>query len=140
MMGNGTAPSRAEWAIYLSLTLFGVHQQGHDPKQQPMHQKDQSFGSSVAHLVTSEDDKDRMVRRFNIAATATDIKELSHHLRGIIQLLRAEGIALDYAQLSNDLYLFQDIHHRSNVCLRWGQDFYRVLNHITEQEEEHTDE
>lgn len=74
-----------------------------------------------------------MLRRFNALATAEEITEISHHLRGMIQLLSAAkdgGIPLDYPQLAADLYELQYTDPRyaqtpANVRLRWGQDLYR---------------
>ena len=35
--GRNGEPSRAEWAIYIALTMFALHQQGHDIKTECMH-------------------------------------------------------------------------------------------------------
>ena len=46
------------------------------------------------------------LRRFNALATAEEITEISHHLRGMIQLLSAAkdgGIPLDYPQLAAEV-------------------------------------
>ena len=51
-----------------------------------------------------------MLRRFNALATAEEITEISHHLRGMIQLLSAAKrwrIPLDYPRLAADLYELQ---------------------------------
>lgn len=74
-----------------------------------------------------------VLRRFNALVTAEEITEISHHLRGMIQLLSAAkdgGIPLDYPQLAADLYELQCTDPRyaqtpANVRLRWGQDLYR---------------
>ena len=74
-----------------------------------------------------------VLRRFNALATAEEITEISHHLRGMIQLLSAAkdgGIPLDYPQLAAELYELQCTDPRyaqtpANVRLRWGQDLYR---------------
>ena len=89
-----SAPSAAEWAVYLALTLYAVHQQGND---QPMN------------------------RPGNTLATAEEITEISHHLRGMIQLLSAAkdgGIPLDYPQLAADLYAEQ---FRALLCQGMGR-------------------
>ncbi len=121
-------PSFAEWAVYTALTLFALHQQGHDPVKDPMSKSDVPFGSAVARLVHSDDEKERVLRRFNTVATSTDITEVSYHLRTLIQLLRGEGIPLDYPALAKDLYFYQNTEFSPSVRLRWGQDFYRELN------------
>ena len=121
-------PSRAEWAVYTALTLFALHQQGHDSVKDPMSKSDVPFGSAIAKLVHSDDEKERVLRRFNTAATSSDIGEAAYHLRTLIQLLRGEGIPLDYPSLAKDLYLYQNSEYTSSVRLRWGQDFYREMN------------
>ncbi len=90
-----------------------------------MYRQENGLGKAVACLIHGEDDKTRIQRRFNVLATSADIQELAHHLRGMIQLLRSEGIPLDYPELAKDLYLYQNEDYRSQVRLRWGQDFYR---------------
>lgn len=119
-------PSKAEWAVYTSLTLFALHQQGKDPKSDTMNKEGYSFGTAVNKLVHNEDERERVARRFYAAATASSMDELSHHMRGIIQLLRGEGIPLDYPMLAADLYRYQFNSLVSNVRLKWGQDFYRI--------------
>ena len=57
-------------------------------------------------------------------ATSNDIDEFAHHLRGMVQLLKASGIALDYRQLTKDIYDFMEPERRNLLRLRWGQDFY----------------
>lgn len=118
-------PSRAEWAVYTSLTLFALHQQGKDPIVNPMQKAGQSLGSALANLVHDESDRERIARRFNIIATSNNIEELSHYMRAVIQLLRGENIGLDYSKLAGDIYCFQFPELISNVRLKWGQDFYR---------------
>lgn len=119
-------PSKAEWAVYTSLTLFALHQQGKDPKSDTMNKEGYSFGTAVNKLVHNEDERERLARRFYAAATASSMEELSHHMRGIIQLLRGEGVPLDYPMLAADLYRYQFSSLVSNVRLKWGQDFYRI--------------
>lgn len=118
-------PSKEEWAIYTALTLFALHQQGHDLPHKPMHCQGAKFGAAMARLVESPDDEERILRRFNMIATSGSIEELTNHLRGAVQLLRSKDIPLDYAQLAEDLLLYQNIRTQNHVRLRWGQDFYR---------------
>lgn len=120
-----TEPSRAEWAVYAALTLFAVHQQGKDPQTNPMQKDGQSFGNALSWLVHEDNDRERIVRRFNTIATASNVDELFHYMRSVIQLLRGENIGLDYGKLAGDIYCFQFPELISSVQLRWGQDFYR---------------
>ena len=133
-MQGQSGPSRAEWAAYSALTLFALHQQGHDPNTEPMHVTGEQFGSGVAKLVEGEADRDaameRIRRRFNQAVTAEDLAKLSYHLRGIVQLMRGKNIPMDYAQLSKDLFQYQNPELRGRIRLRWGQDLYSQYNHM----------
>ena len=128
MHGWDGQPSREEWAIYTALTLFALHQQGHELSADPMHREGIRFGSAVGLLATDEDEMRRVLQRMNAAATANSITALSHTLRGLIQLLRAEGIALDYATLAGDIYRYQFPGSATQVRLSWGQDFYACYN------------
>lgn len=124
-LGKNGKPSKEEWAIYISLTLFALHQQG---KSEPMHKINQSLGNAAAMLMTeqTDDERSRVMRRFGPVVTASDMNELSHHLRGLVQLFKANerAIPLDYVKLAGDIYDFQFDDSRKRVQLRWGQDFY----------------
>ena len=76
-----------------------------------------------------------VLRRFNALATADSMPEVSHHLRGMIQLLRREGIPLDYPQLAEDLYQYQFVDGAPNVRLRWGRDLYASPMEKTKENE-----
>lgn len=126
LQGKGSVISHAEWAIYTALTMFSLHQQGKSRAGEKMHREGGTLGSAVAHLVQNEkEDRERIARRFYPMATSTDMVELSHHLRGMVTLLRNAGIPLDYVRLAEDLYDFQDPERVNAVKLRWGEDFYQ---------------
>ena len=141
-----SGPSHAEWAVYLALTLYAVHQQGND---QPMNRPNNTLGRAVRQLAERNTPAGQdwteasVLRRFNALATAEEITEISHHLRGMIQLLSAAkdgGIPLDYPQLAADLYELQCTDPRyaqipANVRLRWGQDLYRETKPAPEENE-----
>lgn len=122
-------PSREEWAIHIALTLYALHQQGKDVKREPMHQKGIGLGSAARQLAAKQpgdfiDNRERVARRFNKAAMADSMAEMEHYLRGFVQLLRANAVALDYETLAGDLYRVQFEDFKGNVRLRWGEDFY----------------
>lgn len=107
-----SAPSAAEWAVYLALTLYAMHQQGND---RLMNCPGNTLGRAVRQLAERNSagqdwTEASVLRRFNALATAEEITEISYHLRGMIQLLSAAkdgGIPLDYPQLAADLYELQ---------------------------------
>ncbi len=128
MQWENGKPTREEWAVYLALTLYAMHQQGHPLPADNMNQEGVRFGSCVRQLVKPEEEPQdsSILRRFNALATAADMQECAHYLRGVIQLLRAESIPVDYPQLAWDLYELQFPEAAPQVRLRWGQDFYRT--------------
>ncbi len=134
LAGKQDYPSRGEWAAYTALTLFGMHQQGKDLKQRGMHKPGERLGLAVRKLVKSPDDEQRIKRRFDIVATSDTPEEFAYHVRGLIQLLKAADIPLDYAQLAQDLYRFQFSDGRDRVRLTWGRDFYRFQRSNETQE------
>ena len=145
-----SAPSAAEWAVYLALTLYALHQQGEENIS--MNEKGCTLGRAVRLLAqnsaaAAQDwTESSVLRRFNALATAEEITEISHHLRGMIRLLSAAkdgGIPLDYPQLAADLYELQCTDPRyaqipANVRLRWGQDLYRDPKPAPEEKEKET--
>ena len=146
MYGRYGQPSREEWAIYTALTLFALHQQGWDPTEEPMHSPGRSIGDSTALLIDYEDKKyredtmERILRKLNAAATANSVDSLAYYLRCLVQLLRAQGIPLDYATLAGDIYDYQFPERVNAVRLRWGRDFYRTYSINTKKEDEKDEE
>jgi CRISPR system Cascade subunit CasB len=133
LLSKSGEPTKAEWAVYTAITMFALHQQS---KNVPMHKEKESLGKAIGALIESEDDRERVGRRFNTFASSTDMEEAVYHLRGLIQLLRAKSIPLDYATLACDLYDYQwSEESRARVRLRWGQDFYR-RNHVNNNNDE----
>ena len=118
-------PTKEEWAVYIALTLFAVHSQGSSATAQC---DGVSIGKAAARLMKENTDgeRDRVLRRFAPVVTADDMTGLAYYLRTLIQLMKSEGISLDYAKLAGDLYDFQFDNSRKNVRLRWGRDFYEV--------------
>ena len=79
---DGT-PSRGEWAVYLTLTLFALHQQG---QERSMNQPGISLGAAVRKLADldrdkknkdAEPDESGVFRRFSALLTANSAEEIS---------------------------------------------------------------
>lgn len=127
-------PSRAEWAVYIALTLYALHQQG---KSDSVQAEGISLGKAALCLAgDSEEEHQRIWRRLNLVALADDMQEMSYRLRHLVTLLKAGGIGLDYALLAADLFEYQFETSANRVRLRWGQDFFRA----SKNEEDHDDE
>ena len=123
--------SFAEWAVYTALTLYALHQQGNEKF---MHSEDVSIGKAASMLVKNEDDEERIRRRLGLAVTATSPSDLAYYLRGVIQLLSREEIAIDYARLAKELYLMNYEESSKAIKLSWGRDFY--IRNIKKMEDE----
>ena len=124
LMSKTGEPTRAEWAVSGALTCYALHQQG---ASRNAHAEGQRLGLAIRRLAGNDEEAMKAVqRRFNAFATARDMPECMHHLRGLVQLLCSKDIPLDYVELAGDLYEFQTPDGAARVRLRWGQDFYRV--------------
>lgn len=136
---GGKEPSAAEWAIYLSLTLYALHQQG--DRTPSMNQPGCTLGRAVRQLAEKSAapgqdwTESSVLRRFNALATSDSMPEVSHHLRGMIQLLRRADLPLDYPQLAEELYRFQFPEGAASVRLQWGRDLYRMSADTSENKE-----
>jgi len=129
---NGGA-SYEEWAVHTTLTLYALHRQG---KLESMSDEENSFAAAVARIILKDEGRlEATRRRFNAVATATDFTELIYHARGIIQLLKAENIRMDYPLFAQDLYVFRFPGGADKTRLQWGEDFYRVLDYSKRKEE-----
>ena len=125
MSRNGeTTPE--QWAAYLTLTMFALHQQGKDINVNPMSVYGNSLGDAVRvlRMKRGEEATDAVKRRFDIVVTSNSAEELAYHIRSLISMLKSESIPLDYPRLADDILKFQSISKRDGVRLRWGQDYY----------------
>jgi CRISPR system Cascade subunit CasB len=121
-----------ENAIYAAVTFYAMHQQSRDVKQSPMSVPGVSLGAAMRRLASVRDgdqwDEGPIRRRFVNAATSDSTEEFVLHLRGLVQLLRAERVPLDYPALAADLYRFHFAEARDGVRRDWGLEFYRHKN------------
>lgn len=121
----GDDATAAEVAAHISLTLYATHQQSQGER---MHQRGWGMGRSVRKLHPEEPGAapNPVLRRFQALGTSDSLDELVHHARGMVQLLRAKQIPLDYALLADELVAWQQPGGASVIRLRWGREFYRT--------------
>ncbi len=120
-------PTEAEWAIHTALTLYALHQQGNSL---PVSEYKKPFAAAVRRLISPDGSNEESIkRRFDAIITSNDLKELSHHARGAVQMMKSnQSISVDYPKFAKDLYAFQFPEGKAGVRLRWGQDFYKLKN------------
>lgn len=122
-------PTDRERAAYTAITLFAVHQQSQ--RELRMHQAGDgttpgnSLGKAAGRLY-QKTGAPGVIRRFEGLGTAQSWPEINQHARGLIQLLRAEKIPLDYGRFAEDLLALQRPEWAATVRNRWGRDFYRL--------------
>ncbi len=114
------AQDASRLALYAVAGLYARH---------PQHGK-HTLATAWAELMHKRDLSPSIEKRF-ITLLGADPEQLPDHLRQIVSLLAAEGIALDYAALLDDLSRwlnpYLDSEWRDQIRQRWARDFYRAL-------------
>lgn len=132
--------TEVELAVYTALTLYAIHQQGKGHADGvSKNNGGLSFGSAIRLLISPDKTNEGSIkRRFDTIITSSDLSELSHHGRGIIQLMRKSEVPvkIDYPQFAKDLYRYQFPEGRNDVRLKWGRDFYRQTREEKIEEKE----
>ncbi len=106
-------------ALYVTAALFA---------RNPVHVEGRSMAAALGDLMR-ERKSDSIEKRF-IALLAADADDLPNYLRQIVALLAADGYALDYSNLLNDLSRYLNPFRpddRDRVRQRWARDFYKQL-------------
>lgn len=139
ILGTGDAPSPWEQAAHDALALFAVHQQS-----QPrfINEKGVGLGTATRRLANPSDAEQfesPVLRRFTSIVAAQNRATAIHHLRGLIQQLKGEGIGLDYGMLARDL-AFLGTKGDRNVRLRWSRELYTRHTKNAADEIDSTDE
>jgi len=125
LQGTGVKPSPGERAVHTTLTLFALHQQGKNIRLKCMNESGVTVGGAIRQMIRQKPEREEAIkRRFMVAVTADSYEELAWHLRGIVQLLRAEEIKLDYPNLAKNIFHFQFADYRDSIRLQWGRQLY----------------
>lgn len=127
-LGNSIKLCYEEEAIITAIQLYAIHQQGAKYSVLKLdYEKDerrQNIGDALSTL--RGDDNESIDKRFNVMITSSSFKELKHHLRQLIKILKAKSDAkVDYAKLSEDLYWFL-LGKKDGVKLSWSRSYYRI--------------
>ena len=133
------AGGRRAWELpaHVTLGLFALHQQSQQPGS--MNVAEWGLGRACGSLRQqrfrrglSEDGVDR---RFRAALAADSLVALSVHLRGLVTLLRGDGIGLGYRKLFFDLAAWESPSKRDRVALTWARSYF---NTFSDDQEEHS--
>lgn len=118
-------PSREEWAAFTAMTHWALHQQS---LSRPMHVSGRSRHENVGYAVgqlARRRDSASIKSRFDALLLNPGESAVRHHLRSMVQLLRAEEIPTDYGRLAEDLADLKRRGGRRRVALRWGRGYAR---------------
>ncbi|WP_194918121.1 type I-E CRISPR-associated protein Cse2/CasB [Catenulispora rubra] len=116
------APPPALAAEHAALVTFAIHQQS---QPMSMHRPGVPLGRALLALRKDGKYSEAAVdRRVNAMATATDVKELTEHLRRLVSQLRGIRRPLDYTGLVQDLFDWHYPQRRSYVRRAWGSQYY----------------
>lgn len=117
-------PSAAELAAHHAMVLFALHRQG---RSEQAHVDGVPPGRAFARLARlrggTEGEAEGVRRRFDAMVTATSAAESARHLRGLVQLLRAGGVGLDYGLLAEDLADLWSVRYQNRARLRWARQY-----------------
>lgn len=116
---SGPDVTRRELALHAGLALYAVHQQS---QTSPMHVSGVRLGRALRRLERISDDS--LQRRFASLLTASTFDATNYHLRGLMTLLRREGVVLDHIALTGDLLRLLNPSTADRVRRQWGRDFY----------------
>ncbi len=127
-------------AIFTSLTLFALQQQGNS--ESVVNKNENTIGTALREYMsyeglTSDDDRKRIVKRLEMLLKSKTIREISVYLKNDMQLIKGSKhpIYISYPKLAEDLYWFQFPKFRNNVLLNWAKDFYRTKKNDKEEKE-----
>ncbi|MGW7433299.1 type I-E CRISPR-associated protein Cse2/CasB [Streptomyces sp. NPDC054861] len=125
--------ARAEDALHVTLTLWALHQQS---RGSGMHQRDsrgnrRGLGAAVRRMMPAGEIDETLRKRLVRAGTAPDLAALAQRLRDIVLLLRRDDIAMDYALLAGQLYLWQQPGGPDTVRTEWGRSFHALRTQDT---------
>lgn len=115
---QGAESDSLRQALYMTAGLFALH---------PAHASGQGLAGALGQAMRQRDSAS-IEKRF-IALLAADPDSLPNHLRQAVSLLAADGAAIDYAELLDDLgRLLQrwNEEQRDRVRQRWARAFYRA--------------
>lgn len=104
--------------------LFALH-------PHPNNARGRSLGGAMRLLVA---DRPSAARRFT-QLLSVDPAAMPHYLRQAIQLLRADGISVDYQLLLTDLIKMRSSREEAHqVRLRWAREYHRPNRQPTNQQ------
>lgn len=122
-LGHNDELSHMEVATITAVQLYAIHQQGNTLSVYENRDDKLNIGDALSTLRGGESES--IDRRFNVMITSSNFKELKHHLRQLIKILKTKSDAkVDYAKLAADLYCYL-AGNKDGVKLSWSRSYYK---------------
>ena len=127
-------PTYAEKAVYAALRCYAIYQQGNDEQcvYAPTDYQNGEYNDLFTALSALRRDtaiQEALDRRVQVVlgnSNADSIINALYHLVAILKSKEAQR-KIDFAQLGQELYYIQlNRESARQVCLRWGQQYYRI--------------
>ena len=135
-LGDKARITAEENAIYLSLQIYALMQQGSSKLERGEEKSTRNIGESLRALRGDESKTKAMDERFNTMVTAGSFEELSHYLRQMIKILKANAAnpSVNYPKLAKDLFWMQK-GKRDNILMDWARAYYQSFQKSTVEKE-----
>ena len=135
-LGNKDRITAEEKAIYLSLQIYAVMQQGSSKPEREEEKSTRNIGESLRILRGDESKAKAMDERFNTMVTAGSFEELAHYLRQMVKILKAniDSPSVDYPKLAKDLFWMQK-GKQDNILMDWARAYYQTFQKRTVEKE-----
>ena len=135
-LGNKDRITAEEKAIYLSLQIYALMQQGSSKLERGEEKSTRNIGESLRALRGDESKTKAMDERFNTMVTAGSFEELAHYLRQMVKILKAniDSPSVDYPKLAKDFFWMQK-GKRDNILMDWARAYYQPFQKSTVEKE-----
>ena len=135
-LGNKARVTAEENAIYLSLQIYALMQQGASKLEREEEKATRNIGESLRILRGDESKVKAMDERFNTMVTAGSFEELAHYLRQMVKILKVniDSPSVDYPKLAKDLFWMQK-GKQDNILMDWARAYYQTFQQSTVEKE-----
>ena len=135
-LGNKARVTAEENAIYLSLQIYALMQQGSSKLEREEEKATRNIGESLRALRGDESKTKAMDERFNTMVTAGSFEELAHYLRQMVKILKVniDSPSVDYPKLAKDLFWMQK-GKQDNILMDWARAYYQTFQKNTVEKE-----
>ena len=128
-------PTYAERAVFAALRCYAIYQQGKNNDHfvyapAGKNSDGQELFAVLSVLRKTEEMQKALDRRVQTVLGNSNVDSVLNIIYHLVAILKGKSpqAIIDFAQLSQDLYYFQlSSELARQVCLKWGQQYYRVI-------------